>query len=328
MNIRDRRLTTVIAVVGSAVLLTASGFAIAATTTSSDVYSGCLDHKTHTLYKVGINARTAPKCRTGDKRVKWNSRGPQGAQGVRGLQGTQGPPGPTSLAALQGTACTTAEGVPGTVAVTIDSDNSVAMGCHSNAVVPIVLTTKSAQALAQRMFERAAVELVTVTPDCANQPTLACPSGTPSNPPPTISADETMHPGDTPHIDSASADTSSFAVAGRIRLATNADIPVDFTPSVSCNLKVDTAGGSQPDAALQFSDVVPANATSGPTQVQNFQVSLEAADFSLTGPGICPAMSFTVSQANSIVARAVEPWVQSLAVVCGRVAPDYFHACP
>src|SRR5690348_1674037 len=44
-------------------------------TASTAVYSGCLNHKTRTLYRIHINATRLPTCFSGDARVKWNARG-------------------------------------------------------------------------------------------------------------------------------------------------------------------------------------------------------------------------------------------------------------
>lgn len=62
--------------------------------------------------------------------------GPPGPQGPPGAQGPQGPPGPASVAALDGTACTRADGSSGTVDVVTSASNLVELHCTSQAPPP------------------------------------------------------------------------------------------------------------------------------------------------------------------------------------------------
>jgi hypothetical protein len=124
------------AVLGAAIIaVTAAavtGAAMAGTTNT--VYTGCLDHKTHTLYKVKVTS-TLPSCRSGDTKVTWSARGPQGPRGPRGVQGKpglpgdDGQPGEVSITHLGGAACTQANASPGVVQLTQNSDNTITLQC-------------------------------------------------------------------------------------------------------------------------------------------------------------------------------------------------------
>jgi hypothetical protein len=95
------RLTGRIVVVGAAVaVLSGSALALASGGSGPTAYKACLDARSKTLYNVQVNPRTDPRCRSGDKVIRWNAqgqpgaRGPAGPQGPAGAQGPAGPQGP------------------------------------------------------------------------------------------------------------------------------------------------------------------------------------------------------------------------------------------
>src|SRR2546421_11159375 len=75
-------LTRRAAIVGAAVAAVAAGGAAAALATSStsgDVYQGCLNHNLGALYNVKGNPSAPPRCLSPDTLVKRNPTGPAGA---------------------------------------------------------------------------------------------------------------------------------------------------------------------------------------------------------------------------------------------------------
>jgi hypothetical protein len=328
---RDRILAGAIVGVGSLVIATAGGVVVAGAASAPDVFTGCLDHKTHTIYKVAANAKSLPKCRAGDRRMKWNSRGPQGlrgAQGLRGLQGLTGAAGPSTLTALQGTPCTTTEGPAGTVAVSIDSDNAIRLTCHSTTVVPIGITTKSAQALADRLFTHPTGPTLPVPAQCNGSFQTSCSGGTPSDPLPTVTVDQTEHVGDTPRAAGTAVPASNrFDLTGTFRLASDTDIPITVN-GLACSLAIDTAPGTTQDVTQTLQDSVVGGSPNGPTTVANSALTgLEAVDFTIGGGPTCEALSISPSQISSLLADMLDTWLGQVALLCGATAPDYFQVC-
>jgi Collagen triple helix repeat (20 copies) len=78
--------TVALAVVGSTV-------ALATDSASHNAYTGCLNQRLGTLYRVQLNPSSAPRCLRGDELVSWNQTGPAGAAGPRGPQGPKGDTG-------------------------------------------------------------------------------------------------------------------------------------------------------------------------------------------------------------------------------------------
>ncbi len=81
---------------GIAALLIVGGGANALASGGSKI-SVCVKHKGGTLYK-------AKKCAKHDKKLNWNSQGPQGAQGQQGAQGPQGAQGQAGAKGAPGSA--------------------------------------------------------------------------------------------------------------------------------------------------------------------------------------------------------------------------------
>jgi hypothetical protein len=77
-----------VAIAGAVTALVAAGggsaVALAATTSSGNVYQACLSRALGTLYHVTVNASSAPKCLPRDTSVSWNQTGPQGPAGTFG----------------------------------------------------------------------------------------------------------------------------------------------------------------------------------------------------------------------------------------------------
>ena len=104
-----------------ALVFAMGGFAIAATDSAKrpKPIKGCYSKKTGDLR---IAVRGKKKCRRGEKRVKWNRRGPQGVAGPQGPQGPQGdqgapgetgPQGPAGLSGVDGGGFALSEGSVG-----------------------------------------------------------------------------------------------------------------------------------------------------------------------------------------------------------------------
>lgn len=84
-----------------ALLAGGSSAALAADSTSANVYQGCLS-RTGTVYNVHLNPSTAPTCRRNDKQITWNQTGPTGPSGPTGATGPQGLKGDTGPAGATG----------------------------------------------------------------------------------------------------------------------------------------------------------------------------------------------------------------------------------
>src|SRR3954468_23920135 len=98
-------LTRRAAIVGAAVAAVAAGGAAAALPTSStsgDVYQGCLSHSLGALYNVKVNPSAPPRCLSHDTLVKWNQTGPAGTPGATGPAGSQGLKGDNGAAGSDG----------------------------------------------------------------------------------------------------------------------------------------------------------------------------------------------------------------------------------
>ena len=83
-------------VAGAAVAVIGGGRAAAALAVSSssgDVFKGCLQHNVGALYNVKVNPSSPPHCLVHDTLVTWNQTGQPGAPGATGPRGATGPPG-------------------------------------------------------------------------------------------------------------------------------------------------------------------------------------------------------------------------------------------
>jgi hypothetical protein len=108
-----------------ALVFAMGGFAVAAnqSATKSKAITGCYSKKTGDL-RIAVKGKK--KCRKGEKRVRWNKRGPRGlsgpqggsgprgAQGEPGIQGEAGPQGPAGLSGAEGGGVTLTDGSIGT----------------------------------------------------------------------------------------------------------------------------------------------------------------------------------------------------------------------
>jgi hypothetical protein len=99
--VRNDSFTRRIAIGGVVVAAVAGGGAVAlgAGASSSKVYRGCLSHTTGVAYKIRVNPSSPPRCRRGDRRIRWNQAGPAG---TRGATGPAGPTGATGHAGSPG----------------------------------------------------------------------------------------------------------------------------------------------------------------------------------------------------------------------------------
>jgi len=110
-----------------ALVFAMGGFAVAANKSSkSTLIKACYAKKTGDL-RVAVKGKK--KCRKGERRIKWNRRGPrglagqagpqgaQGAQGAQGEPGEQGAQGPAGLSGVGGGGFTLTDGSIGTAAI-------------------------------------------------------------------------------------------------------------------------------------------------------------------------------------------------------------------
>jgi hypothetical protein len=74
----------------AALVLVVAGGSYAFGASQSSTISVCVHHKGGALYQ-------ASKCARRDKRLSWNSQGPQGVPGAQGVAGIQGPKGATGV---------------------------------------------------------------------------------------------------------------------------------------------------------------------------------------------------------------------------------------
>ncbi len=104
----------------SAVIFGAAGYATAADLTDTgDTFHGCVNKYSGALRVVAPDK----DCRRSENPVTWNQTGPAGPKGDTGAAG------PASIDALDGSACTRADGSAGVLAVAVGSDNAVSMVC-------------------------------------------------------------------------------------------------------------------------------------------------------------------------------------------------------
>ncbi len=101
---------------------------------SGETYYACVNNSSGALKMVTESA----DCAHNEHKIQWNQSGPQGPagpqgetgpQGPQGETGPQGPAGSVTLQSLQGTACTRADGTPGSIGVTVNADNSILLNC-------------------------------------------------------------------------------------------------------------------------------------------------------------------------------------------------------
>ncbi len=166
----------------SAVVVLGAGYAYAASTTSGNQYTGCLQNGT--IANVAISATTPAKpCGKPAVQISWSESGPQGAQGVQGVPGPKGdagaagakgdtgapgpkgdtgatgspgakgdtgPPGPKgdpgTAASIDEIPCGTETGISpnGTVSATPDSSGKLTLKCVSpNPVLQTVIQSQT-----------------------------------------------------------------------------------------------------------------------------------------------------------------------------------------
>jgi len=121
----------VTAIAGTATI----GVAGAATT---GLISACVNQSSGTVRIIGPGVKPQPgdasSCSKNETLLSWNAQGIQGPAGPTGPQGPQGPAGPAGTAA--GSTCTTFSGQPGTVRVTVGSQNVLTLTCAQNGIAP------------------------------------------------------------------------------------------------------------------------------------------------------------------------------------------------
>ena len=86
-----------IAVAAACLLAVGAGWAIAASTTSSATLRACASKSNGAL-------RLAARCKSSERRVSWNTVGPQGPRGLQGIQGAKGDTGAAGAAGAAGPA--------------------------------------------------------------------------------------------------------------------------------------------------------------------------------------------------------------------------------
>jgi hypothetical protein len=210
----------------------------------------------------------------------------------------------------------------------VDTNHDPADGCETSAELqPISFSGSAATLLAFFIFQ--GVDTVQVQPDCGSALAAACTGGTPSSPLPTMTADLNRRAGDPPRVEAVpDAADSRYDVTVRVRLRTDATIPITVPLGATCGLNVDTTAGVVPDVSLSFHDNVVA--PDGPTVVSDVTVSgLESADYSITGGIACQvAGGVPLTSLVDVLVHTLTPWAARRGVFCGAPEPAYFQTCP
>lgn len=210
----------------------------------------------------------------------------------------------------------------------VDTNHDPADGCETSAELqPISFSGSAATLLAFFIFQ--GVDTVQVQPDCGGALAAACTGGTPSSPLPTMTADLNRRAGDPPRVEAVpDAADSRYDVTVRVRLRTDATIPITVPLGATCGLNVDTTAGVVPDVSLSFHDNVVA--PDGPTVVSDVTVSgLESADYSITGGIACQvAGGVPLTSLVDVLVHTLTPWAAQRGVFCGAPEPAYFQTCP
>ena len=142
---RARHLYGGLAVIGA--VLAAATITIAAGTSSTDQYTGCLTSN-GSLINVAVGDSPAQACTPDNKKpekselqISWNAQGPAGTDGLPGAEGPAGADGPPGPAGADGTSCTVADN--GTATMTCPDRTSatfatlvVGRDCSPSAWVP------------------------------------------------------------------------------------------------------------------------------------------------------------------------------------------------
>jgi len=330
------------------------------------VISGCYAKSTGGTLRV-IDVQAGETCKKGELPVFWNQTGPPGLTGAPGEQGPPGPPGPASLTALAGTECTRENGSGGTVVVSVGDDDSVTITCEGTApnwclthtpdvgahmtvtcdestdtltftcdttwydfntdytdgceaqLEALPQTVETVQAAAD--FLLAGTHDFQVVANCTSTPTIACPGGIPSDPLPTVRMVGT---------NVIATGPNPFAFSADIRVTTLQPIHISAF-GISCNLNVETLGGSTAHVAgtAVFSSHDDPAGVPNRIDIGTLNITgVEAADFSLDGGGLCIFASFGLSLLTETIVTTIEDYIAGYGGLCGAPGPDLFIPCP
>jgi hypothetical protein len=303
-----------------------------------------------------IDAQAGESCKKGETLLPWNQQGPRGEQGPPGpasltaLQDTactrhDGSTGFVDITTASDNvinfAC--AFGVPhwcathtpdvgphlnvtcheATDTLTfvcdvgwVNFDGDIANGCEVEGFEP---STVAIQAFAE--FYVLGAHDITIPPVCSGDITIACPGGTPADPPPVVHVT-----GSNLGIQDLGNDT--FAISLDVTLQTS-DIAISGS-GINCSLAVDTSAGTYPNATLSGDVAFLANATTGVTdRIQTTNATLlqfEAADVTISGSHLCEAANALKSVGLSFVKAQLESYLDK--TICRAPDPAIFEVCP
>lgn len=120
-----------------ALVIAASGVAVAAIPDTAGEISGCYSLRNGALRVINTEASPPETCNpTKELGVSWSKQGPKGDQGIQGVKGDQGLPGDQGPAgpSLVGSSCTIpdgAGGTAGTVAMAVGSNGTITFTCNA-----------------------------------------------------------------------------------------------------------------------------------------------------------------------------------------------------
>jgi len=131
----------VIAAAGAALVVLAGAVAYATAAADTPTTIEACRNIRHGLVRIVIDGRG---CKSNEAPLSWNLQGREGPAGAAGPAGATGPAGPkgdpgggiASVESLDGTACTTFDGEPGTVDVGSTATDLITLTCESGGTTP------------------------------------------------------------------------------------------------------------------------------------------------------------------------------------------------
>lgn len=200
-------------------------------------------------------------------------------------------------------------------------------GCEFQLTLqPIIFTNESASWLSSGSAFFDGIDTFGVVPSCTVTFQPACNGGAP-----TMTIDPNLRPGDLPVLTAQpDAANNRFEMTARLRLKTDAAIPVTVPLVGSCGLNFDTTYGNVPTARFSFNDNVSPTMPSGPTYVTDvaYVDGFERDDFWLSGSVGCQIINgLSTSDIAGTVTPTVAAWLGQRGAICGTATTLYFAKC-
>jgi hypothetical protein len=197
----------------------------------------------------------------------------------------------------------------------------------SEVVEPIVLEELAAT---DETADAAAAFLLPASKDhdipanCASDPSIACPGGTPSSPLPQVRVQASNVVAD------QVPGTLRWNASATAAVTTLQGVPATFS-GVSCTLSVNSGNGSSPTyqvtADMNFLSYPVPTGPSNHIGVTNVDITgVETADIAVTGGGLCSFAGSFVDQFIPVLEDQIATYVEGN--VCGAPDPAMFMACP